>query len=144
VRSTGASIFGCFFVARSGIHGSAPERVAEILNAAEGGFVPFEIEDGTPSRTVLYNRRQILTVALTDAEARRVPGYDVATPREVSVRLSNGRGLRGWIRVHRPLGRDRLSDWARHPDTFRYLEVGDATLVINMAHVVELSEEAIP
>jgi hypothetical protein len=140
--STGASVHGCFFVAGAGVHGSVPERVAEILNA-EDGFFPFEIQDGTVPRTVLYNRHQVLTVALTDAEARRDPGYDVAKPREVSVRLSDGRGLRGWVRVYRPHGHDRLSDWARHPDRFRYLEVADATLIINVAHVVELSEDAI-
>jgi hypothetical protein len=139
--STGDSVEGCFFVAGASAHGSVPERVAEILNA-EGGFFPFELHDGAATRTVLYNRNQILTVALTDAEARRVPGYDVATRRDVSMHLSDGRRLAGSVRIYRPKGRDRLSDWARHPDAFRYLEIGDATVIINVAHVIELGEDA--
>lgn len=139
--STGGSVEGCFFVAGASAQGSIPERVAEILNA-EDGFFPFEVHDNGSVRTVLYNRTQILTVTLTDLEARRDPGYDVATPCDVSVHLSDGRRLSGSVRIYRPEGRDRLSDWARHNDRFRYLEVGDATLIINVAHVIELSEDA--
>jgi hypothetical protein len=139
--SAGHAVEGCFFVAGSSAQGSVPERVVEILNA-EGGFLPFEIHDHASVRTVLYNRTQILTVTLTDGEARRDPGYDIATPREVSLRLSDGRRLRGSVRIYRPEGRDRLSDWARHSDRFRYLEVGDTTVIINVAHVIELSEDS--
>ena len=141
--STGDSVMGCFFVAGASAQGSVPERVVEILNA-EGGFFPFEVDDDASVRTVLYNRRQILTVSLTDAEARRDPGYDIATPREVSVHLSDGRRLSGSVRIYRPEGRDRLSDWARHPDRFRYVEIGDSTVIINVEHVIELSEDAPP
>jgi len=138
--STGDNVEGSFFVAGASAHGSIPERVAEILNA-ESGFFPFEVGDAPATRTVLYNRTQILTVSLTDGEARRDPGYDVASPREVSLHLSDGRRLSGSVRIHRPEGRDRLSDWARHPDRFRYLEVGDTTVIVNVAHVIELSED---
>lgn len=140
--STGDRINGCFFVAGASAQGSVPERVADILNS-EGGFFPFERQDGESTRTVLYNRDQVLTVSLTDAEARRDPGYDIAKPREVSVHLSDGRRLVGSVRIYRPEGRDRLSDWARHPDRFRYLEVGDTTVILNVAHVIELSEDGL-
>jgi hypothetical protein len=79
-------------------------------------------------------------VALRENEARRDPGYDVATERSVSVLLSNGARVAGSVRVYRPAGRDRLSDWARHADTFRYIEMGDTTLLVNIAHVIEVSE----
>jgi hypothetical protein len=137
--STGDSIPGRFFVAHAGAHGSAPERVIEILNA-EPGFIPFETGDGPSKRTVLFNRSQIITVELSSPEAAREPGYDVATLREIVLRLSDGRLLRGAVRVHRPEGRDRLSDWARHTAAFRYLEVAGVTLIVNVSHVVELSE----
>jgi hypothetical protein len=78
---------------------------------------------------------------MTDHEARRDPGYDVAKSLEVSVRLSDGRRLRGSVRVFRPLGRDRLSDWARDADRFRYLEIGDTTVILNMTHAIELTED---
>jgi len=46
----------------------------------------------------------------------------------------------GSVRVYRPEGRDRLSDWARNLDTFRYLETEEATLLVNIAHVIEVGE----
>ena len=140
--STGEIVAGCFFVSGSSAHGPGPERVVDILNA-EGGFFPFEVHDDTGSRTVLYNRDQVVTIELADREARLDPGYDVATRREVSLRLSNGRRLTGSVRVYRPEGRDRLSDWARHPDRFRYLETGsddEGTVIMNVAHVIEINE----
>ena len=137
--SNGDSSPGHFFVAKASAHTTGPERVGELLNA-EPGFFPFETLDGPRTRTVLYNRRQVIMVALTENEARRDPGYDVATERFVSVLLSNGTRVAGSIRVYRPEGRDRLSDWARHADTFRYIEMGETTLLVNIAHVVEVSE----
>jgi hypothetical protein len=137
--SNGDSAPGHFFVARASAHTAGAERVGELLNA-ETGFFPFETLDGPGTRTVLYNRRQVIMVALSEQEARRDPGYDVATERFVSVLLSNGRRVAGSVRVYRPEGRDRLSDWARHADRFRYIETGETTLLVNIAHVIEVSE----
>lgn len=74
-------------------------------------------------------------------EARTGPGYDVATVRIVTMLLSNGARLRGAVRVYRPQGRDRLSDFARAGEVFRYLEAEGATYLINVGHLLELSEE---
>jgi hypothetical protein len=137
--ANGDSAPGHFFVARNSAHTAGPERVGELLNA-EAGFFPFETLDGHGTRTVLYNRRHVIVVALADNEARRDPGYDVATERFVSLLLSNGERVIGSIRVYLPEGRDRLSDWARHADGFRYIEIGDTTLLVNIAHVIEVSE----
>ena len=79
-----------------------------------------------------------MTVAVRDHEARRVPGYDLATARTVSVVMSDGRQILGSVRVYRPEGRDRLSDWARHGERFRYIETADTTFIVNIAHVVEV------
>jgi hypothetical protein len=57
-------------------------------------------------------------------EAARDPGYGVATRRVVSVLLTNGERITGAVRVYRPGGHDRMSDWARQPETFRYIETG--------------------
>ncbi len=54
--------------------------------------------------------------------------------------LSNGTTLRGAVRVYRPEGRDRLSDYAQTSEAFRYLESGDGTFVVNCAHIVNLRE----
>jgi len=34
----------------------------------------------------------------------------------------------------------RLSDWARHGARFRYVETADATVIVNIDHVIEARE----
>jgi hypothetical protein len=137
--SNGYSAPGYFFVAKASAHTAGPERVGELLNS-EPGFFPFESLDGQGNRTVLYNKRHVLMVALLDNEARRDPGYDVAAERFVSVLLSNGDRVAGSVRVYGPRGRDRVSDWARPADSFRYIETGETTVLVNIGHVIEMSE----
>ena len=139
--ATGATIRGCFFLAGSSATHAGPERVADLLNA-ETGFFPFELNAESSPRTVLYNRSQLVVVTLLEdtIEAQLDPGYSVATEREVRMLLSNGRTVEGLVRVYRPAGRDRLSDYARAPETFRYVETLEATVIVNTAHIVELRE----
>jgi len=137
--SSGESMRGCFFTAGDSSRHNGPERVSDLLNA-ESGFVPFEIHHEDGMRTVLYNRAHVVLVALDENEAALDPGYSVATRRYVSILLSNGQRVVGAVRVYRPEGRDRLSDWARQPECFRYLETSDMALLINTAHIVDVSE----
>jgi hypothetical protein len=137
--SSGALIQGYFFIAGGSARHDGPERVWDLLNS-EPGLFPFEITDTGGTRTVLFNRDHVVTVALSDNEASRDPGYAVATRRAVSLLLSTGERVEGAVRVYRPEGRDRLSDWARQPDVFRYVETSDATLIVNCGHIVEISE----
>jgi hypothetical protein len=138
--SSGLSTEGSFFIAGGSALHDGPELVAELLNS-EPGFFPFEIHFVGRSYTVLYNRHQVVMVALADNEARRDAGYDVAPRRSVSILLSNGQRITGAVRVYRPEGHDRLSDWARQPEIFRYVETtDDTTLIINVAHIIEVSE----
>ena len=138
--TNGASAVGQFFVSKASPTSSGPERVAELLNS-ETGFFPFEVveADGRP-HAVLYNRDHVVTVAVSSDEARRDPGYDVATARTVSVLLADGRRILGTVRVYRPQGRDRLSDWARHGPRFRYVETATVTLIVNVDQVIEVHE----
>ena len=133
---------GHFFLAASGPAQAGPERVADLLNAGPG-FFPFDTVSRVGPDTLLINRAHVVCVRLTDRaeEARLDAGYEVATERHVQMVLSNGLRLRGAVRVHRPEGRDRLSDYTRSPLIFRYLEADDATFVVNFDHVVELTEE---
>jgi hypothetical protein len=136
----GETVRGYFFVAHASPRSSGPELVGELLNA-ETGFFPFEVhDDNSGPQTVLYNRHHVVTVALADAEARRDPGYEVARQRFVSVLLSNGARISGSIRVYRPEGRDRLSDWARQAEVFRYIETDTVTMLVNVAHIIEVKE----
>jgi len=83
--TSGTAVIGYFFLAEASPTLPGPERVAELLNS-ESGFFPFEDED---SQTVLYNRDHVVSVELSDDEARRDSGYGVATTRTVSLQLSN-------------------------------------------------------
>lgn len=139
--STGGTVRGCFFLAGSSATHAGPERVADLLNA-ECGFFPFETSLASESDTVLINRMHVVSVKLLErtTEAQLDPGYIVATERHVAILLSNGARLTGSVRVYRPQGRDRLSDYARSPDVFRYVETAEDTFVVNSAHIVELRE----
>ena len=137
--SSGQSTRGCFFTAGSSQFHEGRELVGELLNGARG-FFPFEIHEGESTRTVLYNRAHVILVSLAENEEERVPGAAVATRRFVSILLSNGQRVVGFVRVYQPEGRDRLSDWTRQPDIFRYLETGDLMLLVNAAHIVDVSE----
>ena len=140
--TTGTVVRGCFFLSGSSATHAGPERVADLLNA-ETGFFPFELNGANNPHTALFNRAQIVLVTLLAAdtiEAKLEPGYDVAPTRQIRVLLSTGGAVEGIVRVYRPSGRDRLSDYARAPEIFRYLETQAATVIVNTAHIVELRE----
>jgi len=142
--STGRRIQGSFFLAGSSATHTGPERVADLLNG-ESGFFPFAIQqiDGHARvETALYNRAQLVSVKLLEStgEAKLDPGYELATERQVAMLLSNGETICGAVRVYRPAGRDRLSDYARSADMFRYVESQHAAFIVNAAHIVELRE----
>ena len=140
--SNGTSVRGHFFVGGSSATHAGPERIKDVLNA-EPGFFPFEVPgaDGA-ERTILHNREHVVFVELAgNHEATLDPGYDVATRRAVAMLLSNGTHLRGVVSVYRPQGRDRLSDFARSSENFRYLETPDGTYLVNVRHLIELVEE---
>jgi hypothetical protein len=137
--STGQSLRGCFFVAGSSTSNGGQERIVDLLNAAEG-FFPFESADSAD--TVLVNRAHLISARLVDAshEVQLDSGYDVAKVQRVVIRLSNRVVLRGTVRLYCAEGRDRLSDYARTSQLFRYVENEDGTFVVNSNHIVELSE----
>jgi hypothetical protein len=141
--ATGATVRGSFFLAGSSASHVGPERVADLLNA-EIGFFPFAPAGSEAAETVLINRAHVVSVRLLERgnEPQLDPGYVVATERHVAILLSTGERIAGAVRVYRPQGRDRLSDYARSPDMFRYVENCDGTFVVNSAHIVELRETA--
>jgi hypothetical protein len=135
--SSGDRLSGRFFLAISSPTHAGSERVVDLLNS-EAGFFPFETK--ASSGTVLVNRAHLIAARLigTSEEVRLDSGYDVATVRRVTMKLSTRLELEGSVRVYRPEGRDRLSDYTRTPELFRYLESEDGTFVVNTAHIVEL------
>ncbi len=139
--STGTRVKGAFFLAGSSAGHVGPERVGDLLND-EQGFFPFELAGSGSSRTVLYNRAHVATIALPPSvmEAQLDPGYELASRRRVSILLSTGTRVVGTVSLVQPIGYQRLSDYAHIGAVFRYLETADHTLIINFAHVIELLE----
>lgn len=138
--STGGKVRGSFFLAGSSATHAGPERIGDLLNG-ESGFFPFALDGRSPGETALYNRSQIVCVKLeSTGEAALDPGYDLATERRVAMLMSNGETITGAVRVYRPVGRDRLSDYARSSETFRYVEAPQTTFIVNTSHIVELRE----
>ena len=139
--SNGSLVRGAFFIAGNSATHEGPERVKDVLNAEPGCF-PFEVTVSGGPHTVLYNRDHVVFVALPDSnEAHLDPGYDVATKRSVFMLLTNGSRLKGVVTVYLPQGRDRLSDFARSRENFRYLETPAVTYLVNVRHLIELAEE---
>jgi hypothetical protein len=139
--SSGTSVPGWLFVAGASATHAGPEYIRDVLNA-EPGFFPFEVQ-GTngETQTTLYNRDHVIYVKLVgNQEAHLDPGYNVAPKRAASMLCSNGEVLKGVVSVYRPRGRDRLSDFARSSEQFRYLETADATYLVNVRHLIALEE----
>jgi len=138
--SDGQSVDGSFFLADSCRDHTGPEGIKDLLNG-DRGFFPFELNMRGVRRTALYNRDHIVYVRLVgNEESHRDPGYDIATRRAVAMLMTNGRRLQGVVRIFCPEGRDRLSDYARSSETFRYLETTDGAFVVNVRHVLALEE----
>jgi hypothetical protein len=140
--TNGTSSRGNFFVSGGAPSHAGPERIKDVLNAGPG-FFPFEVLGaGGATQTILYNREHIVFVELAgNHEPALDPGYDVAMRRDVAMLLSSGTRLHGVVSIYRPHGCDRLSDFARSPEPFLYLETRNATYLVNVNHLIELVEE---
>lgn len=136
---TGESVKGCFFTSAGSTRRHGAERISDLLNS-QTGFFPFEVHGDGEGRTAQYNRVHVVAVEVFDDEARRDTGYEVATRRLVSVLLANGRRIEGAVRVYRPEGRNRVSDWTHEAEAFRYVEGPDVTLIVNALHIVSVTE----
>ena len=140
ILATGATLRGAFFLAGSSAKHVGPERIGDLLNG-EQGFFPFDTGRADPDM-LLVNRAHVVLVRLLDRvdEPQHDPGYALATARNVAMLLTNGTSLTGTVRVYRPQGLDRLSDYARVSEPFRYVENPEGTYIVNSAHIVNLSE----
>ena len=133
---------GCFFLAGSSATHAGPERVADLLNA-ETGFFPFELNAGAAPHTVLYNRAQVVLVTLLERDTTRRSSIRATTsPPSATVRmlLSNGQRVEGRgarLPSERARSAQRLGARARDVPLRRNRR---RTLIVNVAHIVEVSE----
>ena len=94
-------------------------------------------------RTVLYNRTHDPDHG--DArrhEARRDPGYDVATPRDVGASIyRTAGGCADWCGFIGPKAATASAIGRAIPTDSAISKSAMTTLIINVAHVIELSED---
>ena len=138
VLATGTAVRGYFFLwPNSHLH-AGPDRIGDLLNE-KTGFFPFQLDDG---ETALLNRAHVVLVRLPMGarEPQIEAGYEVATRRRVKMLLSSGERIDGSVSVYLPEGHDRLSDYARADQTFRYVETEAHTIIVNSSHLVEIRE----
>ena len=129
---------GCFFTAAGSARRDGAERIGDLLNS-ETGFFPFQIDRRRRRADRPLQPRSCDRGAVMDDEARRDPGYAVATRRS-SRSAFHGQRVDGEVRVYRPEGRDRLSDWTRQPESSATSRPTDATYIVNAVHIVEVTE----
>lgn len=139
--SNGQSARGCFFTASGVTWREGPERVGDLLNS-ESGFFPFEVHDGPAARVVLYHRVHVVTVALGENEAHWDATHSAGKQRVVSLLLSTGHRMTAVLHLSLPDGHDRVSDWTRLPELFRYVEENGRDVIVNAAHIIGVSEVA--
>ena len=131
---------GSFFTAGDTTRHEGGERIADLLNS-ETGFFPFEVE----------------------GDQRAADGPVQSIPPDLGGDFRQRGGAGPWVRRGRragrcrsccrtgagstrscaspgPTGRDRLSDWTRQPEVFRYIESGDGDFIVNAAHIVAVTE----
>jgi hypothetical protein len=134
---TGATLSGFVFLAGSSHLHAGPERIGDLFKM-DAGFFPFECN----GEISLINRTHVLKVALPPQmiEAEIEPGYDVAPRYQVKLLLTTGEMITGHVVVFLPPEHERLSDYARMDERFRYIELPERTLLVNAAHIVALTE----
>ena len=116
------------------------ENVSRTCSTPKRAFFPSKWKAPTSRGPSCYNRSHLISAEIFDNEAGLDPDYAVASRRPVSILLSNGRRIEAFVRIASPAGRDRLSDWTRLPEVFRYVEFGDSILIVNAAHIVAFTE----
>ena len=140
--SNGRSVRGRFFLSASAANHAGPERIDDVLNTT-ARFFPFELEgvsEASP-RVVLYSPAHIVFVQVQDPEfdLRADPSYEVAPRESALFLLSHGEHVSGSMHILSPKPAARLSDFTKLTEPFHYVETNDRTLLLNFAHVIEIS-----
>lgn len=140
VLAGGTSVAGDVFLSHSTDTHTGPEWVGDMLNR-DRGFFPCEVAG---ERIILFNRAHVLVVWLVEPELDQSldPSYSIANRQAVTLSLTNGEKLGGDLHVALPEGRNRISDFSRTDEQFRYFETPDGTCIVNFDHVVEIVPEA--
>jgi hypothetical protein len=133
--TTGRQIAALVKCAEQAEHHAGRERVRDLLNAREP-MIPLWNEVSQTS--TLVNKRFIELVELVEPDSSDAP--DFATPRQVTLLLSSESGLRGSLRIATPPGHERTLDFLNEGDRFFYLETETGVQVVNLDHVVTVTD----
>ena len=140
--STGRTVRGRFFLSGTAATHAGAERIDDVMNTT-ARFFPFELEgvsEASP-RIALYSPAHIVFVQLQDPtfDLRADASYNVAPRESASFLLSHGEHISGAVHIVSPKPAARLSDFTKLTEPFHYVETKDRTLLLNFAHVIEIS-----
>jgi hypothetical protein len=113
------------------------ERVSDLLNAAEGEFVP-ALDAVTDAITFL--NRQSVTAARVSREWEADDELGGGQEHEVEIALTDGTQLRGTVRYVLPPERSRLNDYLNDAQSFVRLAHGDQVTLVNKRHIARVAK----
>jgi hypothetical protein len=135
--TTGRQISALVKCAEQAEHHRGRERVKDLLNAPEP-LLPLWNEVSQTS--TLVNKRFIELVELVEPDLASEDMPDLSTHRAVTILLSSESGLRGSLYVSSPPGHERTLDFLNGGDRFFYLESETGVQVVNIEHVVTVTD----
>ena len=121
--------------------GGRPGSILDRLNDSSEKFVPFAFA----AQSSLVNKSRIVWIELATSDEQQ-PESDVATQCRVTLTLTNGLLVEGWVRYELPPERQRLLDFLNSAGDFVAIFDDQHTTLVNLASVVrvESSPDAPP
>ncbi len=113
------------------------ERLSDLLNAAEGEFVP--AIDADSDELMFLNRRSV-AVAHVLREWESDEELTGGSEHEVEIDLIDGTHLLGTVRYVMPPERSRLNDYLNDAQPFVRLERGDKVTLVNKQHIARVAK----
>jgi hypothetical protein len=113
------------------------ERLSDLLNAAEGEFVPAIDAD---SDELMFLNRQSVAVAHVLREWESDEDLIGGLEHEVEIDLTDGTRLHGTVRYVMPPERSRLNDYLNDAQPFVRLEHDEKVTLVNKRHIARVAK----
>lgn len=125
------------FLAQFASAHAGPERVSDLLNAAEGEFLA-AVDAATD--TIIFLNRQGVAAARVPREWESDEELSGGEEQEVEIALMDGTQLRGTVRYLMPPERSRLTDYLNDPQPFVRLAHGEKVMLVNKRHIARVTK----
>ncbi len=135
----GTRLSGGFLCAPRSEHHAGRETVADLLNEPSR-FVPFFADGSEQPMLLNKNLVRVVKLAIEDLPGDPERLADFSSPREVVLRLDDGKALEGTAHVAAPVGHTRTLDLLNEPSRFVHVDCDDSHLIVNLDAVVSVEE----